>query len=1285
MIAMLLTGILTVAFDVQPVETELSRLTVPKESAALRGTMNVASQEPPPTEWNRTYGGTGNDYAYALVQTSDGGYALAGTGFVGGDHHAWLVKTNSAGNALWNRTYGGTGGECPYALVQTNDGGYALAGIIQSGGAIYDDFWLVKTDASGNMQWNMTYGGTNYESAYALVQTADGGYALAGWTRSFGAGGDDFWLVRTDASGNMLWNKTYGGTNNDELRDLVQTVDGGYALAGNTVSFGAGDCDFWLVKTDASGNMLWNKTYGGTGYDWADALVQTSDGGYALAGNTVSFGAGYNDFWLVKTNSAGNALWNRTYGGTNFDLADALVQTSDGGYALAGWTTSFGAGSADFWLVKTDAAGNEQWNRTYGGTGGERPYALVQTNDGGYALAGWTTSFGAGNVDFWLVKVGSNDFAARIVGYTLSLDSDYVVHAALNVTMLSQFLSSAEITCCLVLVDTSGNEVYDNFAGIGGPQDDKSTFIENNTVTSVEFTLQLQEPRPGKYAYSISIWRFDEGEIYDSTDWIPAFDVKSWPIYVYDLGTLLANSYIQDNPLVFLRRFDSINYTFGLAESVTDLSVKVFTLPDSEFKCALNASNAQMDLHGEILPHFNVWQNVPENTYMMNLEMESSGTHLVRIVIQAGSRIESPSVKIIGVEPTSIFATPSGTMNYKIGVGFNVTTYDDLLLTATFDGQVFNHTYTIEPFKSNVISDYLQVDAPSEIGQYTVDFNTSLLNLGIFDNATAPLNVDSNTYNIIVEPTVQYYQECFQFSSWKGTRVNVDDTTKLKALDVTNIRISSIDSRDPQTLKPSMVGISFDAANKEKDVQYAVYVKISSDKYQLGVVISKDDPSPMVAHNIPVVNDKVSFTILYNKWTFGNWAAEVGTKAVKAIIGPILSIVAPTYSAAWFAIGDQVTQLAKYTMLYTAQMWMEQENAYMTIDDAIRIIESSGIEQSVFVAFLRAAVGVTHNPFDSFIAAVEFLHDSGKMSYWNYARAYVAALGYIFGKTEPRFLDIISGAFEMAAAKLGILLVTGIVRQEMGNAIKDPGKFLRNLGGIIDGAKAILAAAKILVSPSEEGKEVGDAQIGTDPAKEVDPVISMSFEGQVDYTNDTCFGDMLSMNVSFDQTRAHAIFEVDNNLTAMYLALFSDSASRSGILSSFGFNATQTSIEWRSENNSFVLEAIGSPYEGLIGLGFWMNSSYVQGTQTMSTEASQTGYIAWLNGTLSYPFGRILNNCISVFLPPDSLILRVLPSDNCTIEGSTVTWNCTVDAISIEFIPPSTTSGGGGGRMPYMN
>ncbi len=207
-----------------------------------------------------------------------------------------FVSSVGASLELWNRTYGGTGGEVAYSLVETYDGGFALAGVSSS-----DGFWLVKTDADGYMQWNKTYGGG---TAHSLIQTSDGGYALAGEIIPSGAA-QDFYVVKTDADGNMQWSRTYGGEHSDIAYSLVETSDGGYALAGGTSSFDVGQGDFWLVKTDDYGNVEWNQTYGGASNEGAYSLVETSDRGYALAGYTLSFGAGSYDFWLIKTDSQG--------------------------------------------------------------------------------------------------------------------------------------------------------------------------------------------------------------------------------------------------------------------------------------------------------------------------------------------------------------------------------------------------------------------------------------------------------------------------------------------------------------------------------------------------------------------------------------------------------------------------------------------------------------------------------------------------------------------------------------------------------------------------------------------------------------------------------------------------------------------------------------------------------------------------------------------------------------------------------------------------------------------
>jgi hypothetical protein len=360
----------------------------------------------------KTYGGTNGDWANSVQQTSDGGYIVAGytNSFGAGDWDLFLIKTDANGNIQWAKTYGGTYGDGASSVQQTLDGGYIVAGWTHYSTVDFDLF-LIKTDVNGNIIWAKTYGGTGWDLARSVQQTSDGGYIVAGSTYSFSAGLNDIFLIKTDANGNISWAKTYGGTNYDNAFSIQQTSDGGYIVAGFTGSFGAGAWDLFLIKTDANGNIQWAKTYGGTGDDKAYSVQQTSDGGYIVAGLTNSFGAGTEDILLIKTDASGNIIWAKTYGGTNYDNAFSIQQTSDGGYIVAGWTNSFGAGNHDFFLIKTDANGNVQWAKTYGGINWEEPSELssVQhTSDGGYIVAGRTNSFGAGGEDIFIVKTDAN-------------------------------------------------------------------------------------------------------------------------------------------------------------------------------------------------------------------------------------------------------------------------------------------------------------------------------------------------------------------------------------------------------------------------------------------------------------------------------------------------------------------------------------------------------------------------------------------------------------------------------------------------------------------------------------------------------------------------------------------------------------------------------------------------------------------------------------------------------------------------------------------------------------
>ncbi len=320
------------------------------------------------------------------------------------------VISGQSPDTLWTKTFGGSNIDIAHDVQLTSDGGFVFTGYTRSFGATSGrNAWLVKTDPYGNMQWQNTFGGNSDDEGHAVQQTSDGGYIIAGLTNSFGAGLKDMFMVKTDSLGNQQWMKTFGGANDDEAYSVLQTSDGGYLLAGVSSSFAVGGRDVFLVKTDASGNFSWQKNLGGLSSDGAWDIKHTSDGGYILAGWTFSHGPGsLGNAWLVKTDSLGNQLWHQAFGGTGVDRAYSVQQTTDGGYILAGYTSSFGAGLDDMLLIKTDNLGNQQWMKTFGGTGRDYGYSVQQTSEDGFIITGYTLSYGAGSDDVYLVKTDSD-------------------------------------------------------------------------------------------------------------------------------------------------------------------------------------------------------------------------------------------------------------------------------------------------------------------------------------------------------------------------------------------------------------------------------------------------------------------------------------------------------------------------------------------------------------------------------------------------------------------------------------------------------------------------------------------------------------------------------------------------------------------------------------------------------------------------------------------------------------------------------------------------------------
>jgi hypothetical protein len=433
-----------------------------------------AAETPPPIQWQASFGGSGSDSGRSVVPAGDGGFVLGGRSASGasgnktsatyGGNDLWLVKIDANGNKLWDKSFGGSDDEGFYysALAATPDGGFLLAGDSFSGVSGnktspsyggYCDSWLVKVDAFGNKVWDKSFGGSgDYDVLFTIVSTDDGG-ALLGGASTSGISGNktstnhgafDLWLVKVDASGNKLWDKSFGGSGGDgdiggyflPSVSIVPTGDGGFLIggpsasgvSGNKTSPNYGDYDYWLVKIDADGNKLWDRSYGGNSSDLLTSVAPTPDGGFLLggtsesgiSGNKTSVSHGRIDYWVIKVDAAGNKLWEKTFGETGDEHLYSIALTSDGGILLGGQRRVPNGDDRDYWLVKTDATGTQLWEQSFGGPytsptdiGFDVLRTVLSTEDGGILLAGGSDSGISGNktspnyggLDFWVIKL----------------------------------------------------------------------------------------------------------------------------------------------------------------------------------------------------------------------------------------------------------------------------------------------------------------------------------------------------------------------------------------------------------------------------------------------------------------------------------------------------------------------------------------------------------------------------------------------------------------------------------------------------------------------------------------------------------------------------------------------------------------------------------------------------------------------------------------------------------------------------------------------------------------
>ncbi|MCJ8288734.1 MAG: T9SS type A sorting domain-containing protein [Crocinitomicaceae bacterium] len=354
-----------------------------------------------------TIGGNSLEFCWDMIGTLDNNHIIVGSTNSYGplNGNAYVMKINSMGDTIWTKSFGGSLSDAAYSVQQTKDLGFIVAGSTRSFGVDVSDAYLVKLNNSGNIEWSRTYGGIYSDNICSVIPIIDTGYMLLGSTSSFGLD-SDIYLIKTDLIGDTLWTKTIGGTSEDYGLDMIRTLDGNYVITGYTESFGAGQTDAFLLKVDNDGNILWVKSYGGLDGESINTVLQSSDEGYLISGKTHSFGSIDGDIYLVKTDGLGDTLWTKKYGGLGTDHAKSIIQTTNSGYLIIGETLSHGAGATDVFLLAIDSIGNILWSKAYGGSWHDRGQAINKI-DNGYMLAGYTSSFGAGSGDFYILKIDS--------------------------------------------------------------------------------------------------------------------------------------------------------------------------------------------------------------------------------------------------------------------------------------------------------------------------------------------------------------------------------------------------------------------------------------------------------------------------------------------------------------------------------------------------------------------------------------------------------------------------------------------------------------------------------------------------------------------------------------------------------------------------------------------------------------------------------------------------------------------------------------------------------------
>ncbi|MDC6350537.1 hypothetical protein PP178_03160 [Zeaxanthinibacter sp. PT1] len=413
------------------------------------------------TDWMQLYGGSAEDGFHAVISTTDGGFAALGysrstdgelSGKVTEATDFWLMKADASGTVSWSRSYGGTKEDLGQSLVQTKDGGYAVIGYAMSddGDASnnegFHDNWILKLDESGNVEWQKSFGYVGHDHAYDLVQTDDGGFFFVGFldvTAANGQGNDgkapfltrhgvgEFWATKLGPDGQLQWRRYFGGSNNDRAHAVAKARDGGFVITGFSesddfdVSGSKGSYDFWVLKISDIGELLWERSYGGSGIEISYDIAATEDGGYVIVGNSingdgdVSVNYGESDVWIIKIDDNGSLLWERSIGGTGFDTARSINTGSNGDLIISGYSNSsdghlhMNYGENDAWVIRTNQQGELIWKGSYGGSGMDLGFSAVEVSNKDILLVGesaspdWVGTHHKGATDGFVIRLRS--------------------------------------------------------------------------------------------------------------------------------------------------------------------------------------------------------------------------------------------------------------------------------------------------------------------------------------------------------------------------------------------------------------------------------------------------------------------------------------------------------------------------------------------------------------------------------------------------------------------------------------------------------------------------------------------------------------------------------------------------------------------------------------------------------------------------------------------------------------------------------------------------------------